>query len=65
MLKNYNMIPLNSYASLSMLGRQVEYGNESYIYGVGYGGVRYMKYNYTDAEWENLVKENGSALNYN
>lgn len=64
-LKNYNMIPLNNYASLSMLGRQVEYGSERYIYGVGYGGVRYMKYNYTDAEWEDLIRENGSALNYN
>jgi hypothetical protein len=43
---------------------QIKYYTEEYIYGVGRGGVKYMKYFYTDAEWDAFVNENGGILNY-
>ena len=63
-LKNYNMIPINSSASVFMLGYKVNLGSSEYVYGIGYGGVRYMKYNYTDTEWREFVKNANSSINY-
>lgn len=31
---------------------------------MGYGGVQYLTYNYTDAEWDAYVAEQGGTLNY-
>lgn len=63
-LKNYNMIPINNSASVFMLGYQVDYGSNKYVYGIGYGGVRYMKYDYSDAEWNDFVKDVNLSLRY-
>ena len=63
-LKNYNMIPINSSASVFMLSYKVNLGSSEYVYGIGYGGVRYMKYNYTDTEWKEFVKNANSSINY-
>ena len=30
----------------------------------GYGGLRLMKYNYTDAEWAQYVADQNGVLNY-
>ena len=31
---------------------------------MGRGGVKYMTFNYTDAEWDAFVAEQGGTLNY-
>ena len=31
---------------------------------MAYGGMKYMTYNYTDAEWDAFVAEQGGVLNY-
>ena len=64
-LANYDMIPTHNQASASLLGYQVEYGNQEYVYGVGRGGLQYMTYNYTDAEWDAYVASQGGILVYN
>lgn len=64
-LETYDLIPLLDDASASLKGMQIEYYTEEYVYGVGRGGVKYMTYNYTDAEWEEYVASQGNALNYN
>ncbi len=64
-LENYNLIPLMDDCSASIKGMQVEHYKEDYIYGVGRGGVKYMTYNYTDAEWADYVASQGGTLNYN
>ena len=64
-LANYDMIPTHNQASASLLGYQVEYGNQEYVYGVGRGGLQYMTYNYTDAEWVDYVASQGGILVYN
>lgn len=63
-LRNYDMIPTHNQASASLLGYQVEYVIQDYVYGVGRGGIKYMTYNYTDEEWDAFVKSEGGILNY-
>jgi hypothetical protein len=63
-LRNYDMIPTHNDSSASLLGRQVEYYTQEYIYGVGRGGIQYMTYNYTDAEWDAYVQSQSGILNY-
>jgi oligopeptide transport system substrate-binding protein len=64
-LNNYDMIPTHNEASASLLGYQVEYGTQEYVYGVGRGGIQYMTYNYTDVEWAEYLEEQGGVLKYN
>lgn len=63
-LRNYDMIPTHNQASASLLGEQVEYYTQEYVYGVGRGGIQYMTYNYTDAEWDAYVSDNNGTINY-
>ena len=63
-LDTYDMIPMIDDASAALKGMQIEYYTEEYIYGVGRGGVKYMTYNYTDAEWDEYVKSQSGVLNY-
>jgi hypothetical protein len=63
-LNQYDMIPTHNDSSAALLGYQVEYGNQEYVYGVGRGGIKYMTYNYTDEEWTAYVAEQGGILTY-
>ena len=63
-LNQYDMIPTHNDSSAALLGYQVEYGNQEYVYGVGRGGIKYMTYNYTDEEWKAYVAEQGGILTY-
>lgn len=63
-LEQYHMIPTHNDSSASLLGYQVNYGTENYVYGVGRGGIQYMTYNYTDAEWDAYVASQGGILEY-
>ena len=63
-LMNYNFIPLMDNASASMRGMQINYKTEEYIFGMGFGGVKYYTYNYTDAEWDAFVASNNGVLDY-
>lgn len=64
-LETYHLIPLIDDASAALKGMQIEYYTEEYIYGVGRGGVKYMSYNYNDAEWADFVASQNNTLNYN
>jgi len=63
-LQTYDMLPIMDDASVALKGMQINYYTEDYIYGVGRGGVKYMTYNYTDAEWDAFVAAQGGTLNY-
>ncbi|MDO4739360.1 MAG: ABC transporter substrate-binding protein [Eubacteriales bacterium] len=63
-LMNYNFIPLMGDSSASLKGMQVEFYLEDEVFPMGRGGVKYMTYNYTDAEWDAFVAEQGGTLNY-
>lgn len=62
-LKTYWSIPvINSYAA-SLITYKCDYISYEYNQFMGYGGIQYMSYNYTDAEWKDFVTEKGT-LNY-
>ncbi len=63
-LQNYDFIPLMGDASASLKGMQVEFYTEDEIFPMGRGGVKYMTYNYSDADWAAFVAEQGGTLNY-
>ncbi|MCR5490558.1 MAG: hypothetical protein K6F32_00310, partial [Bacilli bacterium] len=47
-------IPLYSHCSASLLSYQVDYISTTYNAFVGFGGLRNLRFNYTDAEWETV-----------
>ncbi len=63
-LMNYNFIPLNGDASAQLKGQQIKYYTEDYMFGMGFGGIKYMTYNYTDAEWDAHVASENGQLDY-
>lgn len=63
-LMNYNFIPLMDDSGAQLKGHQVNYYTEDYIFGMGFGGIEYMTFNYTDAEWDAYVAENNGELDY-
>ena len=63
-LLNYNFIPIMDDSSAQLRGEQVAYYTEDYIFGMKFGGMKYMTYNYTDAEWTDYVASNSGELDY-
>ncbi len=63
-LKVYYSVPLYNDFSASLISYKVDYITYEYNTFLSYGGIRYMKYNYTDAEWEAHVAEVGGEFNY-
>lgn len=63
-LETYQMIPLTTDSSAALKGMQIQYYTEDYIYGVGRGGMKYMTYSMSDAEWADYIAEQGGSLEY-
>ena len=63
-LQNYDFIPLMGDSGATLKGMQIEYFLEDEVFPMGRGGIKYMTYNYTDAEWDAFVAEQGGELNY-
>ena len=63
-LQNYDFIPLMNNAGAHLKGMQISYPTEEEVYPMSYGGIKYMTYEYTDAEWEAYVAQQGGTLNY-
>ena len=64
MLGMYNLIPLNTTTACSMLSYKMSYYTENYSIMYGFGGLRLLNYNYTDAEWAEFVAENNGQIGY-
>jgi len=56
----YYTVPLQYSFSASLLSYKVEYKTRNYNTFMGYGGIRYLTYNYDDAAWESVK----SSFNY-
>ena len=63
-LLNYNFLPIMDNATAQLRGQQIEYYTEDYIFGMGFGTLKYYTFNYTDAEWDAYVAANNGELDY-
>lgn len=63
-LSVYYTVPLYNNYSSSLLSYKVEYITDEYNTFLSYGGIRYMTYNYSDAEWKKEVEARGGEINY-
>lgn len=63
-LEQYDMIPVGLDASASMKCHRLQFETEEYVFGVGRGGLKYLDFEMTDAEWAAAVAEAGGEWNY-
>ena len=63
-LTQYYSVPIQYYFSASLLSYKVDYITYEYNTFMGYGGMKYMTYNYDDYDWAILLHENNGQLNY-
>ena len=54
-LLTYNYLPFMEDGSMALLSQKAFYVVEDYNPVMGRGGIAYLKYNYTDAEWADYV----------
>ncbi len=55
-VNTWSTLPLYARSSASLTSFKVSYGSEQYIPLMGYGGIRYMTFNFTDAQWSSKIK---------
>jgi oligopeptide transport system substrate-binding protein len=60
----YHCIPVCATTVCSMLSYKMSYYTENYSIMYGFGGMRLLKYNYSDAEWAKYVADQGGTLSY-
>ena len=60
----YYSVPTYNAFSASLISYKVDYITYEYNTFMSYGGIKYMVYNYTDAEWEAAVAEMGGIVDY-
>ena len=63
-LQTYYTVPMLNSFSASLLSYKVDYITYEYNTFMGYGGLKYMTYNYTDSEWADAVAAQGNELDY-
>ena len=63
-LKVYYTVPLYNNFSASLLSYKVDYVTYEYNTFMGYGGMKYMTYNYDDTEWAAAVAAENGQLDY-
>ena len=63
-LTKYYSVPLYNSFGAALMSYKVDYITYEYNTFMGYGGIKYMTYNYDDAAWAAAVAEQGGQLNY-
>jgi hypothetical protein len=63
-LKVYYTVPLQNEFSASLISYQMDYITYEYNTFMGYGGIKYMTYNFDDAAWAAEVERQGNQLDY-
>ena len=54
-VNTWSTLPLYARSSASLTSFKVSYGSEEYIPLMGYGGIRYMTFNFTDKQWSEKI----------
>lgn len=61
----YYTVPISYSYTASLLSFKVEYASREYNTFMAYGGLRYMTFNYDDAEWAKFCKQqSGGNIDY-
>ena len=60
----YYSVPMYNYFSASLISYKCDYISYDYHTFMGYGGIKYKTYNFTDEAWEAAVEAEGGELNY-
>ena len=63
-LQAYYSVPLYNNFSASLISYKVDYVTYEYNTFMGYGGMKYMTYNFSDVEWAAEVAKQQGQLNY-
>lgn len=63
-LETYDYLPMLLDGGMSLLSQQVYNVIDEYNAVLGRGGIQYMKYNYDETEWQQLLADNGGELKY-
>ncbi len=63
-LSVYYTVPLVNSYSASLISYKWEYATREYNTFMGYGGIRYITYNYDDADWARFVDKNKGSIDY-
>ncbi len=63
-LKVYYTVPVSNSFGASLISYKVDYISYEYNTFMGYGGMKYMTYNYDDTAWAAAVAEQNGQLNY-
>lgn len=61
-LLSYSNLPIFYSAQNALHSAKYELGADEYLQLIGFGGVRHMRYNYTDADWTAWVNSQGGNL---
>jgi hypothetical protein len=61
-INRFEAIPVVARGTSSLTGFKVENGSSTYINLIGYGGIRFLKFNYKNAEWNQFVKSLNGKL---
>lgn len=63
-LQQYNVIKICGTVNAHMISHCTSYPTDQYVYGIGYGGLKYLQFSMTDAEWAQAVANNGGSWDY-
>ncbi|MBP5091293.1 MAG: hypothetical protein J6328_01870, partial [Bacilli bacterium] len=61
-INRFEAIPVVARGTSSLTGFKVENGSSTYINLIGYGGIRFMTFNYNNGEWDSFVKSLNNNL---
>lgn len=64
LLDQFIDIPLYTRCLVSLNSKKINQGSNEYNLFYGFGGLRYITYNYTDKQWSDYVKRNSGTLKY-
>ena len=57
-------VPVYNNYSASLISYKIEYESRTYNTFMGYGGIKYMKFNYSDTDWASYVAAQGGTIDY-
>lgn len=61
-VNRFEAIPIVARGTSSLNGFKIENATKTYVNLVGYGGIRFLRFNYNNSAWSSFVSEQGGNL---